>query len=194
MLPSSKYDKNESKYDGLASPCKDCVSIRQAAKRKSMSRAEKNKENVRLAKYKRGWRKKYPKKARHNRRLEMAKWRKANPDKIKENNKIYGPRWRKANPDKAREACHRRRARMAGVSGEFTAIDWLNQYYMQDGKCWYCEEKRKLTVDHVLPLGHKKCTHSPQNIVLACGPCNDSKNDKTIFEWKKTSYYEENCL
>jgi CRISPR/Cas system Type II protein with McrA/HNH and RuvC-like nuclease domain len=54
--------------------------------------------------------------------------------------------------------------------------------YKRDGwKCVYCESKRNLTIDHVLP----KCRggkNTWSNLVTCCNSCNSKKNNKTPEE------------
>ena len=54
--------------------------------------------------------------------------------------------------------------------------------YKRDGwKCVYCESKKNLTIDHVLP----KCRGGKNiwsNLVTCCNSCNSKKNDKTPEE------------
>ena len=54
--------------------------------------------------------------------------------------------------------------------------------YRRDGwKCVYCESKRNLTIDHVIP----KCRgggNSWYNLVTCCSSCNSKKGDKTPQE------------
>ncbi len=54
--------------------------------------------------------------------------------------------------------------------------------YKRDGwKCVYCESKKNLTIDHVLP----KCRggkNTWSNLVTCCSSCNARKNDKTPEE------------
>lgn len=54
--------------------------------------------------------------------------------------------------------------------------------YKRDGwKCVYCESKRNLTIDHVLPKSRGgKNTWS--NLVTCCNSCNAKKNNKTPEE------------
>jgi len=44
--------------------------------------------------------------------------------------------------------------------------------------CQYCGSRRNLTLDHVVPKS-KGGTHSWDNIVTACSPCNSRKGDRT---------------
>ena len=54
--------------------------------------------------------------------------------------------------------------------------------YKRDGwKCVYCESKRNLTIDHVIPKS-RGGGNSWQNLVTCCGSCNSKKGDKTPQE------------
>lgn len=54
------------------------------------------------------------------------------------------------------------------------------QYYLQDGRCYYCFHRIKIKegsfhVDHKKPI-YKEGTNDPSNLCLACPPCNLYKN------------------
>lgn len=137
-------------------------------------------------------------------KTRVARWKANNSDKVYETSKVWRENnvdrvrnhmrtWIVANPEKAAANWANRRARKRGVPGHFTADDYWNLYYMQDGKCGYCKKKRNLTLDHVIPLCHKDSSNWPHNIALACQRCNDSKHDKLLSEWQKRPYYREYC-
>jgi 5-methylcytosine-specific restriction endonuclease McrA len=46
-------------------------------------------------------------------------------------------------------------------------------------RCAYCGELRPLTIDHVYPISLGG-SHSPENVVPACLPCNQKKGAKVI--------------
>lgn len=51
-----------------------------------------------------------------------------------------------------------------------------------DGRCTYCGSDGPFHIDHVIP--HSRGGNSyPDNLVLACVPCNLSKGAKTPREW-----------
>jgi 5-methylcytosine-specific restriction endonuclease McrA len=93
-------------------------------------------------------------------------------------------RWLKANPDKHRATEHRRRARKLSAEGSHTPADVERQYNAQRGKCYWCGKKVGKTyhVDHVIPLD-RGGSNGPDNLVIACAPCNLSKNNKLPHEW-----------
>ncbi|MDJ0713475.1 MAG: HNH endonuclease [Prochloraceae cyanobacterium] len=48
-------------------------------------------------------------------------------------------------------------------------------------QCQYCGSRKKLTIDHVIPLS-KGGKHSWENVVIACEPCNSRKGDRKPSE------------
>lgn len=120
-----------------------------------------------------------------------------NPSIRKENNK----KWKKRNPDKIVLQAEKRRAMIKNVEGSFSDEDWKFIKKMFDYKCAYCEELKKLTMDHVMPLS-KGGFHDKYNIVPACINCNSQKHD-SVSGWpintckqKIVEFYKEtldNC-
>jgi hypothetical protein len=50
--------------------------------------------------------------------------------------------------------------------------------------CAYCGERGgKLECDHIIPVA-RGGTHDDANLTTACFPCNRSKRDKTVEEWR----------
>lgn len=78
----------------------------------------------------------------------------------------------------------RRRARMRGAPGQFTAADVLLQFKSQKGKCWWCgcELSSDYHADHLIPLSRGGTNH-PENIVVSCPTCNISRQAKMPWEW-----------
>lgn len=52
----------------------------------------------------------------------------------------------------------------------------------QQGLCFWCKTRPWTDRDHVIPI-KRGGIHSIGNLVLACGPCNTSKNAKLPVEW-----------
>ena len=96
--------------------------------------------------------------------------------------------WRKANPEKAKAIMHKRIAAKHQADGEYDADDVKRMYIEQDGRCAYCgipiyfDLPRDVHVDHVLPLVRFR-DNNPENLLLSCSSCNQSKGAKTIPEW-----------
>lgn len=155
------------------------------------SLARRSPEQVaKAAEAKRAYRKANPERdAEYNRR-----WRERNRDYIKEygkrsreNNPSQVNAWRKANPDRAREqgriGTQKRRARLRDVHGSLSASELRARLETFGGACCYCGAKGKLLeADHFLPLSAGG-THTPSNIVPACGSCNRSKNAADPEQW-----------
>jgi 5-methylcytosine-specific restriction endonuclease McrA len=116
---------------------------------------------------------------KHRERLLQSnkEWRAANPERVRASVK----RWQAENPEKVRAANvaakSRRRARQNAAEGRFTAADVRALETRQKGKCACCRQKRKLAVDHIVPLA-KGGTNWPNNLQLLCKSCNSSKHAK----------------
>lgn len=54
-------------------------------------------------------------------------------------------------------------------------------FMMIKPRCHYCGQKSN-TKDHVTPTA-RGGTHDPRNLVPACAPCNELKNDMTYDEF-----------
>lgn len=124
-------------------------------------------------------------------------WRETNKEYVVKRNHAYyqsnklryaesACRWRAANRDAMRARDHRHRARKLNVEGSYTALDIKAQYERQDGKCYYCKSRvgNNYHVDHVVPMS-RGGSNSPENIVIACPKCNQSKGDKLPHEWTR---------
>ena len=122
------------------------------------------------------------------------RWRETNPDKAREGVRA----WRKANRDRARKTArdwykrnhdkilsqaavrdHRRRIRKLGNGGSYTTEEWKAICERQAYRCACCGEKRKLEVDHILPIA-KGGRNDITNIQALCKPCNLSKGTKHL--------------
>lgn len=58
-------------------------------------------------------------------------------------------------------------------------------YRRDGGKCVYCESKKNLTIDHVIPKS-RGGGNSWSNLVTCCNSCNVKKGDKTPEESNMT--------
>lgn len=78
---------------------------------------------------------------------------------------------------------HNRRARLKENGGSHTPKQIQEQFTRQKGKCYYCRVKmEKYQIDHVVPVS-KGGSNDISNIVLACPPCNQQKNDRLPHQW-----------
>lgn len=92
--------------------------------------------------------------------------------------------WRRNNPDKTRVYTLNYQARKKQAEGSHTADDVQRQYSAQKGKCYWCGRKvgDLYHVDHVIPVS-RGGSNGPENLVIACPQCNQSKGDKLPHEW-----------
>jgi len=77
-----------------------------------------------------------------------------------------------------------RKARLLAVGGRITAVDVRHAFSMQGGTCAYCpaDLTQGYEVDHKMPVS-RGGSNTPENICLACRPCNRSKHAKTVDEF-----------
>lgn len=78
----------------------------------------------------------------------------------------------------------RRRTLKRQASGTHTVADVQAQYERQKGKCYWCGVKvgDNYHVDHIHPLS-RGGSNGPENLVIACPHCNESKGAKLPHEW-----------
>jgi len=90
--------------------------------------------------------------------------------------------WRKKNPEACSAYTRNRRAREKGNGGTHTSSDIQAQYRRQNGRCFYCKTKVRddYHVDHVVPVAAGG-SNGPENLVVACPPCNQTKAGKLHF-------------
>jgi 5-methylcytosine-specific restriction endonuclease McrA len=122
----------------------------------------------------------HPEKARERGR----RYRLANLEKRREGvrqwrkkHKNYGREWKQKNPDKLCATKAKRRAKVEGNGGSFTAEQWRFLCTKCSNRCLCCGKRRKLTADHVIPVS-KGGTSNIENIQPLCGPCNSRKGTK----------------
>jgi len=87
--------------------------------------------------------------------------------------------WRRNNLDKDRAKSARRRARIAGNGGNFTASEWRALKHRSGDSCLRCVRKDvALQADHVIPIS-KGGTNDIGNIQPLCGDCNKTKRQSS---------------
>ena len=170
---------------GLQAWCKDCFKAY-----KKRYREEHKTEELAYQKRRR-------QEAPERERIRLERWRKNNPDKVEAQNARHhensrdkrnaGARERikalyKLFPERWRVASEKRRARIAGSGGNFTAKEWealKKKYGYRCLRCGRTEPEIKLTVDHVIPLS-KGGSNSIDNIQPLCWSCNSGKRARHI--------------
>lgn len=75
-----------------------------------------------------------------------------------------------------------RRAERRGVVVDFTVEEWQLLLDFYHNCCAYCGEGAELTQDHVVPLS-KGGSHTKDNIVPACKPCNGLKGSRDLDDF-----------
>jgi 5-methylcytosine-specific restriction endonuclease McrA len=106
-------------------------------------------------------------------------YKEANRDAIRRSGREYAKAHRSASNASGRV----RRENIKRNGGDYTARDVLDQLDKQHGECYWCHQHLyEYHVDHVIPIVHGG-SNGPENIVLACPFCNQSKGSKTVEEW-----------
>jgi 5-methylcytosine-specific restriction endonuclease McrA len=107
------------------------------------------------------------------------RWKRENPEDPEANRKRT-LMWQRENPDAARARSHRRNAKKRENGGSWTGAEFIALVIKYDRRCLAClRHGVKLTADHVISikLGGPNVI---ANLQPLCGPCNSSKNAKTI--------------
>lgn len=130
-------------------------------------------------------------------RIRKVRWRLNNPDRHREQRRQtyarhaaeyaerqrpYKREWARRNKDKQLASFHRRRARLRGNGGSYSAAEWRALCDQYDHRCLACgrpEPEIQLTVDHVLPI-YRGGSGAIDNIQPLCKPCNSSKGARHI--------------
>lgn len=145
--------------------------------KKNKKRAQQNSKN---------WAAKHPNKTK---KIKKA-WKNRNKEKVRQSSQKYYQEnkdrsaettrlWRQRNPEKTRAASHRRRARLSNAGQSFTAKEWNNLCKKYNYRCLACGKKKKLEVDHIIPLS-KNGSASIDNIQPLCRSCNSKKGTNEI--------------
>lgn len=153
-LNPSEFNKNSYHWDNLEHICRKCKN------KKTREYYRENKEKCLNAS--RDW---YQKNKERRRRVDRE--------------------WRRNNPEKSRAIWHRHKSRKLEADGDFTQKQWkaLKKYYCFDGICLGCGEKKRLTVDHIIPL-IKGGSNFITNIQPICQSCNSAKGDERIIDYR----------
>lgn len=128
----------------------------------------------------------YAKKNRQQIYKKQREWNLKNKHKIKE----WKHRWAKENPEKRAIQWQRRRENELANGGSMTHDEWTDIKKRQRGRCNKCGKKKKLTIDHKIPVSKWKKwakINKPEykcgdknNIQGLCRFCNTSKGAKVV--------------
>jgi 5-methylcytosine-specific restriction endonuclease McrA len=137
--------------------------------------AEANPEKAREAQ--RAWRKRNPEKHRAN--VKRSRLKNRDGFNMTRNARMRTPKGRAERV----EASQRRYARILGNEYEaITSSAWETKLAEYQGCCAYCGNVATQR-DHVVPLA-RGGSHTLDNLVPVCGPCNRFKGDKLLSEWE----------
>jgi len=97
---------------------------------------------------------------------------------VKKRSKAWLAEWHKKHPEARGIYTRKRKAIKYNVGGSHTAEDIRRLYFLQKGKCVYCQVRLdKYHVDHIIPLSTGG-SNSVENIQILCPACNMSKHTK----------------
>jgi len=102
--------------------------------------------------------------------------RRISPEDFKRHRLEYTRKYRKENPEWVQALKSKYRAKDIGAPGQFTANDFISIKRKQGFRCAMCGQKKKLSVDHIIPLS-RGGSNFPENIQALCISCNVSKFD-----------------
>jgi 5-methylcytosine-specific restriction endonuclease McrA len=145
----------------------------------------------RVRKSQRAYKQRHSEKIKQYNKVQNARYKKLHAEAIKE----YMRRWNATHAPERREYVNQRyredpeyrrrvidrvaarRAKNQSVPSDITLerIELLKA--AQKYRCAYCDRKRRLTIDHIIPVS-KNGVHMMFNIALACRPCNSRKKDR----------------
>lgn len=79
---------------------------------------------------------------------------------------------------------NREKRRILLLQGIISTEILRHQFFSQDGRCFYCALGLigEVHMEHMIPLS-RGGLHVIENVVWACGPCNNRKGIKTISEF-----------
>jgi len=89
-------------------------------------------------------------------------------------------KWIDKNKERAKQIDRKQYARRKKAIGSFTIKEWNDLKKKYNFKCAICGRRKKLTVDHIIPLS-KGGTNYIDNIQPLCKSCNSSKNNKLLL-------------
>lgn len=200
-LTAEYWHKDGCNKTGFCYACKECAKQRardwgrdnaEYASQKHKEYYAENKERVhkpysernaeRIAANKRDWRKRNPDKVKKHKSESQKRNRPAANERIKRHYEKY--------PERRKAQTMIRIARKKNAPGKYTGQDINRMHEQQEGMCFYCGIRiyphipKDMHVDHVIPLT-KGGTNYPDNLVLACQHCNQSKNNHLLADWVK---------
>lgn len=124
------------------------------------------------------WKRNHLEAYREGERRRSKRWRANHPEREKE----VTAKYKRSHPQTSKIAWQNWRARKKKNGGTFKTKEWIELCEKYDNKCVKCGERKKLTVDHVIPvsLGGR---NDISNIQPLCAKCNREKH-ATIADYR----------
>lgn len=89
--------------------------------------------------------------------------------------------WSRNNKQSRNAIQQKRRFKRLGSDATLTPDGWLETLETFNRSCAYClSSSEELTMDHIVPLS-RGGSHTADNVVPACRPCNSKKGPRSIF-------------
>ena len=177
------FSKSSRYPDGLRTWCKDCET--EASLRYYHEKHQQNPEvyrkrdrdrYARNSEQRKEWQREYRANNPSVIRGQRRKYRANHPDEIRDKIQRY---FASEQGKAVRKAAHqRRRSRLYGNGGSYTAHEWASLCSWFGNICLLCGAT-DITVDHVLPLS-KGGTNTIGNLQPLCGRCNMSKHNHYV--------------
>jgi len=121
----------------------------------------------------------YRAKNREKERARIARYYAEHRNKVKDYQACYAA----INPEKKRAYSAKYRARKLSCGGRgITARQYNDVLTSTLGLCTYCNKRRPLALDHIVPLAGGGA-HDIENAVPACNSCNSAKNKIPLVLW-----------
>jgi 5-methylcytosine-specific restriction endonuclease McrA len=134
------------------------------------------------------WRNRNQEQLLESTRLSVARWR----EQHREKDRTASKQWRNENRSAYRAIQQKRRARVRGVEGSYTAQEWENLKKQYDYCCLCCGKREPeivLTADHIIPLEWNGkngfiSTNYISNIQPLCRSCNARKGNRHATDYR----------
>ena len=190
--PLDEFHKDSTRISGHYPRCKICVKEYHRVNSKILSQNTRewnrnNPERLRINQQRHYAKPEYKEKVRQRsvrkraehpeiNREQCKRWRENN----REHSRMLAARYLKEHPELGRIKHNARRERLySGNCNKFSAEEWQQLCEKYDNRCLCCGKKKKLTMDHIIPVSLGG-SNGIDNIQPLCRECNSSKNIKII--------------
>lgn len=201
VLPFDRFHKHAGVKSGLRPKCKDCIHEQRTAfyaetreRSKTYSRSFYAQNRNAVLKYQKA----YAKQNRQSIRDRQRAWRAANRERLlkakqrdyitnKDRYAVINSLYAKLHPEYGRVGHHRRRARKAGASGDFTAKQLLEKFTFHGWRCYLCRKSltiKELEIDHRIALSNGGSNWIANYIAPACHSCNQAKGNRCEKDYR----------